>query len=239
MNLVERQIADEGKSSSVPGWGRFIASGSLVRWKQLAVGQSVVQRFEPEAVLLSGCSSGRKSFLVEEGVVALTHHLICGRQVFLTLRSAGQVFGHSRHVLGHSFEFSASALTPCVIRIFDSQWLLEQIRQGGEAGVLLMEQHAFDLYKSRADLIDLVHLDAGIRLERFLAQFAAAQGVSCAEEMCMSIPLTDGYLASLLGISAQQFSAVKRRLIAEGRVRYIRETREWIFTGPRHKTGSA
>lgn len=239
MNMVERQMAEKDESPAVPDWSSFFARGSLTRWKQLAVGQSSVQHFEPEAVLLSGCSSGRRSFLVEEGVVALTHHLICGRQVFLTLRSAGQIFGHSRHVLGHSFEFSANALTPCSIRIFDSQWLVEQIMRGGEAGVLLMEQHAFDLYKSNADLIDLVHLDAGVRLERLLAQFAAAQGVSCTEEICMSIPLTDGYLASLLGISAQQFSAVKRRLMAEGRVRHLRETREWVLTGARHKTGSA
>jgi CRP-like cAMP-binding protein len=181
-------------------------------------------------MLLSGCSSTRKSFLVEEGVVALTHHLSTGKQVFLTLRSAGQIFGHSRHVLNHSFELSASALTRCVIRVFDSQWLVEEIKHGGEAGVLLHEQHAFDLYKSGADLIDLIHLDASVRLERFLAQFAAAFGNCPGEEIHVNLPLTDGYLASLLGISAQQFSTIKRRLATEGKVRHERATHSWILS---------
>lgn len=167
---------------------------------------------------------------MEEGVIALSHHLSTGKQVFLALRSRGQVFGHSRHVLNHSFELSASALTDCVVRTLDSQWLIDQIKGGGDAGVLLMEQHAFDLYESATALIDLVHLDASARLRKFLIQFAAAAGVPSGEEMHVKVPLTDGYLASLLGISPQQFSAVKRKLALEGKVRHIREKQTWIIS---------
>lgn len=167
---------------------------------------------------------------MEEGVVALSHHLSTGKQVFLTLRSRGQIFGHSRHVLNHSFELTASALTECVVRTLDSQWLIDQIKGGGDAGVLLMEQHAFDLHESATALIDLVHLDASVRLRKFLVQFAAAAGVCPGEEMDVNVPLTDGYLASLLGISAQQFSAVKRKLAAEGEIRHIRATQTWIIS---------
>lgn len=167
---------------------------------------------------------------MEEGVVALSHHLSTGKQVFLTLRSRGQIFGHSRHVLNHSFELTASALTDCVVRTLDSQWLIDQIKGGGDAGVLLMEQHAFDLHESATALIDLVHLDASVRLRKFLVQFAAAAGVCPGEEMDVNVPLTDGYLASLLGISPQQFSAVKRKLAAEGEIRHIRATQTWIIS---------
>jgi len=203
---------------------------ALDRWKQILGRASVVQHCEPEKMLLSMSMSSRKSFLVEQGVVALGHHLSSGKQVFLTLRAPGQIFGHSRHVLSHSFELSATALTPCVIRMIDTQWLVDQIKRGGEAGLLLLEQHASDLHESSTTLMELSHLDASARLERFLVQFACAQEISFTDETAVSLPLADGYLASLLGISAQQFSAVKRRLAAEGKVRHVRETHTWILS---------
>lgn len=208
------------------------APSALERWKELVGPGMGLQRCQPEAMLVSGNSPIRRSFLVEQGVVALTHHLSTGKQVLLALRSAGHIFGHSRHVLNDSFEVSACALTPCVVRVLDPRWLVEQVRRGGDVGVLLIEQHAFDLYESGAALIDFVHLDARIRLERFLFRFAAASGVAPAEEMRVHVPLTDGYLASLLGISAQQFSTIKRKLSSDGRVRHIREAQTWIVSAP-------
>lgn len=205
-------------------------SNALDRWKQLVGSGMALQRCQPEAILLSDNSPIRRSFLVEQGVVALTHHLSTGKQVFLALRGPGQIFGHSRHLLNHSFELSASALTHCAVRVLDPRWLVEQVRRGGDAGVLLMEQHAYELYESGAALIDLVHLDASIRLERFLVRFAAVSGVLHGEEMHLHLPLTDAYIASLLGISAQQFSAIKRKLVSEGKARQIRDTQTWIIS---------
>jgi len=209
--------------------GRSGCGQTLDQWRELVASSGSLQQCDPETVLICGDTHGRKSFLVEEGVVALTHQLSSGKQVLLTLRSPGQIFGHSRHVLGHSFELSAIALTRCVLRVFDSGWLVHQIRQGGEAGVLLLQQHAFDLYASGAEFIALSHLDASARLERLLVQLAAAFGADRAREMRVNLPFSDGYFASLLGISAQQFSAVKRRLTEEGRVRHLRETGTWIL----------
>jgi CRP/FNR family transcriptional regulator, cyclic AMP receptor protein len=205
-------------------------SNALDRWKQLVGSGMALQRCQPEAVLLSGNSPIRRSFLVEQGVVALTHHLSTGKQVFLALRGPGQIFGHCRHLLNHSFELSASALTHCTVRVLDPRWLVEQVRRGGDAGVLLMEQHAYELYESGATLIDLVHLDASIRLERFLVRCAAVSGVLPGEEMHLHLPLSDAYIACLLGISAQQFSTIKRKLVAEGKVRQIRDTQTWIIS---------
>lgn len=217
----------------VPPLSNHQGRANFQRWRQIVGRASVIQRCEPETMLLSGGSSSRKSFLIEHGVVALTHYLSTGKQVFLTLRSPGQIFGHSRHLLNHSFELSASALTSCVIWMIDSQWLIEQIKRGGEAGLLLLEQHASDLYGSSAALIELTRLDAGLRLERFLTQFANAAGVDFQDRTRVSLPLADNYLASVLGISAQQFSTVKRRLAAEGKVQHIRETNTWILSSGR------
>lgn len=232
MNPIDIHNAGWNNANAFHFLNRRDHASALDRWKHLVGPASTVQRCEPEATLLSGNSPVRKSFLVEEGVVALTHYLSTGKQVFLALRSRGEIFGHSRHVLNHSFELSASALTRCLVRLVDPQWLMEQVKRGGDAGVLLMEQHAFDLYESGAALIDLVHLDASIRLERFLVRFAAASGVLPGEEMHLHVPLTDGYLASLLGISTQQFSTIKRKLATEGKARQVRETQTWIISSP-------
>lgn len=201
----------------------------LERWRRLVASSSIVQQCDPETVLISGDSSGRKSFLVEEGVVALTHQLSTGKQVLLALRSPGQIFGHSRQVLKTSFELSAIALTRCVVRVLDSGWLIEQIKRGGEAGVLLLQQHASDLHDSAAAQIELLYSDASARLERVLAQLGTAFGADAAGEVRVNLPFSDGYFASLLGISAQQFSTVKRRLTEEGRIRHLRKTDTWIL----------
>jgi CRP-like cAMP-binding protein len=227
MNLAH--ISDGQYSAESSVWNGAHALSALDRWRRLIGETASVRRYEPETILLSENSSARRSYLVEEGVVALTHHLSSGKQVFLTLRSRGQIFGHSRHVLNHSFEFSACALTHCAVRSLDSQWLVERIRGGGDAGVLLMEQHAFDLYESGAALIDLVHLGVSERLTKFLFQFAVAAGTRAKDEMHVHVPLTDGYLASLLGVSPQQFCAIKRRLAEKGEVRHVRETQTWIL----------
>lgn len=228
MQFSNEALQAANTSGFVSGRGE---ASRLDRWKRLAGPGIGLQRCRPETMLVSGDGLTRKSFLVEEGVVALTHSLSTGKQVFLALRSAGQIFGHTRHVVNDSFEMAACAVTDCVIRVLDPKWLVEQVRRGGDAGVLLMEQHAFELYESGAALIDLVHLDASFRLERFLLRFAAASGVPPAEEMHLHLPLTDGYIASLLGISSQQFSTIKRKLGSEGRVRQIRETQTWIVSG--------
>lgn len=228
MDLMRAPVSDACGRNILPGPDNGNA-GTLSRWKRLLNSAGIIQRYEPEALLLTPASTAKRSFLVEEGVIALTHYLSSGKQIFLALRSPGQIFGHSRHVLNHSFEVSANALIPSTVRAFNSQWLVDQIRRGGDAGILLMEQHSSDLYESGAALIDLIHLDASVRFERFLTQFAQASGAGPAPETQVHIPLTDGYLAALLGISAQQFSAVKRKLIAEGKVRHIRETQTWIF----------
>lgn len=226
MNAAEKP-GSENENAPVPtsGW-----RNSLGRWRELLQSAGAAQQYDPGTILISTDTSGRRSFLIEEGSVAITHQLSTGKQVLLTLRSPGQIFGHSRHVLKHSFELSAVALTRCVLRAFDTNWLVEQIKRGGEAGLLLLQQHASDLYDSGSTLIDLIHLDAGTRLERFLLQLAAAFGPNGAGEIRVDFPLSDGYFASLLGISAQQFSAVKRRLTDEGRIRHVRETDTWILT---------
>src|SRR5579863_4639517 len=221
MNQVESTDFGLVESGGYAVPGHSTSCGRLTRWKRLVASAGVVQQCDPETVLMSGDSSGRTSFLVEEGVVALTHQLSTGRQVLLVLRLPGQVFGHSRQVLKTSFEVSAIALTRCVIRVLDSGWLIEQIKRGGEAGLLLLEQHASDLHESAAAQIEFVHSDAGVRLERVLAQLGTAFGADAAGEVRVNRPVSDGYFASLLGISAQQFSAVKRRLTEEGRIRHL------------------
>jgi CRP-like cAMP-binding protein len=228
MNQVQNRnyVADNGSYSLVP---RKKSCDMLERWRKLVISSSILQECDPETVLISGDTSGRKSFLVEDGVIALTHELSTGKQVLLALRSPGQIFGHSRHILKTSFELSAIALTPCVVRVFDSGWLIEQIRRGGEAGVLLLQQHASDLYESAPALIEH-HCDASARLERMLAQLAAVFGADADEEMRVDLPLSDCHFASLLGISAQQFSTVQRRLAEEGRIRHLRKTDTWILT---------
>lgn len=226
MNGIQKQ-GSENENALAAARGRV--HNSLGRWRELLQSVGAVQHYDPATILFSADTSGRRSFLLEEGAVAITHQLSTGKQVLLTLRSPGQIFGHGSHVLKHSFEVSAIALTRCVLRVFDTNWLVEQIKRGGEAGLLLLQQHASELSDSGSTLIEWIHLDAGSRLVRFLLQLAVAFGVNGGGEMRVDLPLSDGYFASLLGISAQQFSAVRRRLIDEGRIRHVRKTDTWIL----------
>jgi len=50
------------------------------------------------------------------------------------------------------------------------------------------------------------------------------------KDAAIDLPLTDSQIASLLGISAQQFSAVKRKLNRAGGAQYLKGRRAWIVS---------
>lgn len=210
-----------------PDWNKNDPSQRLADWRHLVSSLGTVRDFGPGAELLGPDSSAKKFYLVESGVIALTHQLSSGRQIFITLRRPGQIFGHSGYLLNQGFNLSASSVTHSVVRVLDSQWLVDQIRQGGAAGVLLLRQHELDLFEAAA-FNDLVHLDASSRLERFLNHVASAFEPDPSGEVRLKLPLTDGRIAALLGISPQQFSAVKRKLNGESRVQHFPQDRIWV-----------
>jgi len=158
----------------------------------------------------------------------LTHQLSSGRQIFAALRRPGQIFGHGGYLLNYGVNLSASSITDSVLRVLSSQWLIDEVRRGGKAGILLSRQHERDLFEAAA-LNDLVHLDASSRLERFLFHIASAFEPDPSGEVRLTVALTDGRIAALLGISAQQFSAIKRKLSREKRVQHFPEDRMWVL----------
>lgn len=215
---------------SHPDWNRDDLSQRLADWQHLVSLLGTVRECNPGVVLLGPDSSADKFYLVESGVIALTHQLSSGRQIFTALRRPGEIFGHGGYLLHHGINLSASSVTHSVVRVLSSQWLIDEVRRGGKAGVLLSRQHERDLFEAAA-LNDLVHLDAGSRLERFLLHVASAFKPDPSGEVRLTVPLTDSCIAGLLGISAQQFSAIKRKLSRESRVQHFPEDRMWILPG--------
>lgn len=215
---------------SHPDWNRDDLSRRLADWHHLVSSLGTIREYGPGVVLLGPDSSANKFYLVESGVVALTHQLSSGRQIFMALRRPGQIFGHGGYLLNHGINLSASTVTHTVVRILSSQWLIDEVRRGGQAGILLSRQHERDLFEAAA-VNDLVHLDASSRLERFLFHVASAFEPDPSGDVRLTVPLTDGCIAGLLGISAQQFSAIKRKLSRESRVQHFPEDRMWVLPG--------
>jgi len=60
--------------------------------------------------------------------------------------------------LGAGLYISACALTDVEVRVIDVQWLFEQIKKGGEAGLLVAHQHERDLTEKAAELRDVMHI---------------------------------------------------------------------------------
>lgn len=210
-------------------WTGTDLSPTPARWQHLLLSSGNVQHCEPGIVVFSSDCSGRKSLLVEEGAVALTHQLSTGRQVFLGVRCPGEMFGYSKYILDHSFQLSATTLTSCILRVIDTRQIIDAVRNGGEAGLLLLRQQAFDLSQAAVNLMKFMHLDACVRVECFLAQLAIASQADTTKEFHIVLPLTDSFIADLLGISPQQFTVVKRKLAKEGKVQHMPETRTWIL----------
>jgi len=217
-------------------WSGRDLSSTPAKWRHLLLSSGNTQHFEPGTIVFGSDCSGGKSLLVEEGAVALTHQLSTGRQVFLGVRSPGEMLGYSKYLLDHSFQLSATTLTDCVLRVIDTRRVIEAVRNGGEAGLLLLKQQALDLSQAAMSLMKFMHLDACVRVERFLAQLAIAFQADTSKEFRIVLPLTDSFVADLLGISPQQFTVVKRKLAKEGKVRHIPETRMWILFPPQFKS---
>lgn len=212
-----------------PDWDRDDLSQHLADWQHLVSLLGTVRECSPGEVLLGPDSSANEFYLVESGVIALTHQLSSGRQIFTALRRPGQIFGHGGYLLNHGINLSAICVTHSVVRVLSSQWLIDEVRRGGKAGILLSRQHERDLFEASA-LNDLVHLDASSRLERFLSHVASAFEPDPSGEVRLTVALTDGRIAALLGISAQQFSAIKRKLSRESRVQHFPEDRMWVLS---------
>jgi CRP-like cAMP-binding protein len=203
---------------------------ALARWQSLIGMGRGVQKWRPGSVQRLNEGIGNRSYLVEKGVIALTHALNNGRQVFIALRRPGEMFGHDDLFLGCGFYLSACALTDVEVRVTDLRWLVEQIKKGGEAGLLVAQQHERDLGEKTAELSDVMHMDASVRFQRLLSQIAGVLQSGPARDVHIDLPLTDSHIASLLGISAQQFSAVKRKLNRVSGTQYIKGKRTWIIS---------
>ena len=214
---------------SHPDWNGDDQSRRLSDWQDLVSSVGTLRKCGPGVMLLGPDSSASKFYLVESGVIALTHQLSSGRQIFTALRRPGQIFGHGGYLLNHGVNLSASSITDTVVRVISSKWLIDEVMRGGKAGILLSRQHERDLFEAAA-LNDLVHLDASSRLERFLFHVALAFEPDPSGEIRLPLALTDGRIAALLGISAQQFSAIKRKLSRERRVQHFPEDRTWVLS---------
>ena len=217
-----------------PDWRKYGHPHVLERWQCLIGTGGVMREWSPGSVLLLGENPPKKAYLVEKGIIALTHELDSGRQVFITLRRPGQMFGHDDLFFNNSLYLSACALTSAVVRVIDTKWLLDQVKKGGEACLLLSQQYERDLSDAAAQLGDMMQMDASMRFQRLLAQIAEIVPQDVAKDTPIDLPLTDGHIASLLGISAQQFSAVKRKLKRTNKVRFMKQRRTWVVysSGP-------
>ena len=164
-------------------------------------------------------SAPRGIFLLERGLVKLNCALRDGQQALLSLRLPGQlVDGTGVHWLGESYPVSAIAATECRVCYVSSEAMLCALQRNPEMAQFLLRQQCLDLYNQAVALVDSKTLNAAERFAQFVQYLAAVLDLHRTRKpVRLVLPLSNAEIASLLGITKEYFSRLKKQLQKQGR----------------------
>jgi len=91
--------------NDVAVWERDNLDRVLERWQRVIGPGRGVRKWLPGSVQPVNEEAGNKGYLVEKGIVALTHERNDGRQVFVALRRPGEMFGCGNLFFGRWFVY--------------------------------------------------------------------------------------------------------------------------------------
>lgn len=215
MNELSLAISDTvaGKGGNLV-WSKEIARMVLCQWRQSGVLPEPVL-YSAGAMIFDHKTESQDLFLLERGVVAFEREKLAkDRSGVFGLCLPGNLFGQSVEVPSLSNPHSAIALTRCSVYQIRKTRVLMALQEGGEPALFIIRQLLRNLICARARATESTVKSAKARFQQLLMELASVlEDRSPAGSI--RLPLKDKELASLLGISPQQFSVIKRELEAE------------------------
>ncbi len=160
----------------------------------------------------------RQVFLLERGLMKLSCALPNGQQTILSLRLPGQLIGDAYiHWLGESYPVSAIAAIDCRVCCISIEAIQAELQRNPEVAQFLICQQGLDLYNQSAALIEAKTLNAPERFGQFVQHLTIVFDSNRARgPVRLPLPLSDAEIASLLGITKEYFSRLKKQMQKKG-----------------------
>jgi CRP-like cAMP-binding protein len=187
-------------------------AGLVAEWKGL-LERGRTSTVRTGSVLFLEGAPRHNLFLLEHGIAKLTRSTSIGRIATVGLRYPGEFLTLCCVPATRAAEYvSAIALTECTVYILPLDEVGRALRRDLRVATLILQHADHDIEALTRAVIDLTFLNASQRWEKLIRDLLpffvwrkSNRGLH------FRLPLRDREVAEILGISPQQFSAVKTR----------------------------
>lgn len=186
-----------------PADAELIESASLSR--QYSAGNRIFDEGEP----------ARWLYLIRSGSVKIFKLSPRGGEHVLAVLTAGQTFAEAPVFSGGRYPAHSECVEDCELVLVDRQALLQLLARDPGLGMRMMAGMAMKLRKLVATVEDLTLRDARGRLARYLLGLKE-------EGDTIQLPIAQGLLARLLGLTGETLSRTFRGLREEGAIEHDR-----------------
>lgn len=196
-----------------------MSSGDTVRRWEAMFGANATLKYTAGRHVFREGASATDFYVVREGLLKLSCNLSDGRHAILGLRYAGEFAGKISFVARTFQTFTATAVVDSTVIRVPVQELRATLQRKPDAAELLVTMLEEQLETTAAELVDQKTLTAPEIIERLFRDFDSSHGPEKRGVLRVKhAALPDSEVAELVGISAEHFSRIKKRLLREGRL---------------------
>lgn len=205
----------EPSRAAILPWSKDRARATIAEWHHNSL-LAVPEYYPAGANIFRPGSERRSLFLLDQGLVALerTEQRLQTRSAMFALCLPGQMFGRSSSVDEIAIPYSAIALMPSVMYAISSHKLMNALTKGGNAGLFVVHQYAQNLLSAVIRAREVSTRNTRERFEQLLLDLALVLDRRTLTGS-IGLPLKDKDIASLLGISPEQLSVIKRKMASD------------------------
>jgi CRP-like cAMP-binding protein len=206
------------------------AACNISYWSQLFKLRTTEQA-GPGEILQNRRTSSTDMFRVARGIIKLIRTSGTGSEVVLSLRDPGQFVHYFSEDGGPSQEFVAMAVVSSEIYRIGVEQLRALEQQEPDIWRSLATMLSRDLHELVYRYIEMKTLPPADRLEQMLWRLAGMVGETISDgKIRLVLPLDNGAMAALCGVSESHYKAARAELEESGRA--IRENRfRWVLGG--------
>jgi CRP-like cAMP-binding protein len=194
-------------------WSKAQASEAIRAWRTL-LDLRCPELLPQRSVLFQQGSVPRALFLIEEGLVKLTHLCIHGDDLAMGLRFSGQVVECCSVILRNVYDMSAMTTTNTSIHRVSFDRFVDAVVRKPEGALLLHRVLARDLSQTAEELISLRTDSAQLRFERLMHQlealgFEVSPAYRNDPGSRTPMGLSNAELANLISVTPEHLSRIK------------------------------
>lgn len=209
-------------SRPVNGWSPSVMSGG---WQQVS-NLAPAQEYPAGIGLFKQDTLAHEVYLIEAGLVKLTHIEGNGKELVVGLRTPNWIIGASAVILNKKHGFSAETLTGCQVRRITAPFFLNLLHHDSEFAWHFQQVQSYELYDQLSQLVGFGCRSARHRLEQLLSQLISTLGLKAGEiKIQLQLPLKHWELAELIAVTPEHLSRLLKEMQLEG---IVQRDKGWI-----------